>query len=842
MTRHASLHAHLIGQDWRHHPGRVAVALLAIALGVALAFAVHLINASALAEFGQAVRRVNGQPDLELRARTGRHLDEALYARVAALPGIAQVSPVLEIDTVALDAQGRKRGLKLIGQDALVAATLAPALLPVPVAAPGEDTRFAVLDPDRLFLNAAAQRLLGVAPGAWLRVQSGNRLVALRVGGTIGADTGPLAVLDLAGAQAHFDRLGQLDRLDVRLQPGVGRETFLATLAALPLRAAAPDEAAERVSNLSQAYRVNLTVLALVALFTGAFLVFSVQSQAVAKRVPQLALLGVLGMTARARLALVLQESALLGVLGAALGLALGTALAWLALRLLGGDLGSGLLGGAAPALQWSGVAAAVYGGLGVVAALAGGWQPAQVAARLAPAQSLKGLGGDDHASRHPGLGPLLVAAGVALAFVPPWHGLPLAAYAAVALLLLGGILTVPLLVGALTGRLVPPRQPIALLAIERARDQRASATITVAGVVASLALSVALTVMVASFRDSVTGWLDAVLPADLYARTATTSAQADGAYLDAGFLRAAAALPGVARLQGLRIVPLDLDPARPPVALIAREIGEARRTLPLVGEPAPPGPPGRPEVWVSEGLVALYGSAPGGTLTLPLPDGRRVDVHVRGVWRDYARQQGALVVERATWRQWTGDERVNDLALWLAPGAEAAAVQAGLRALAADGALLEIATPAEIRATSLAIFDRSFAVTYWLQAVAIVIGLFGIAASFSSQVLARRREFGALQHLGMTRAQVLALVCAEGAVWTAVGAALGLGLGLAVSVVLVHVVNPQSFHWTMSMTLPWGRLLALVAAVLAAGSLTAWIAGRAAASREMALAVKEDW
>ena len=129
-------------------------------------------------------------------------------------------------------------------------------------------------------------------------------------------------------AQAHFDRLGQLDRLDVRLQPGVGRETFLATLAALPLRAAAPDEAAQRVSNLSQAYRVNLTVLALVALFTGAFLVFSVQSQAVAKRVPQLALLGVLGMTARARLALVLQESALLGVLGAALGLALGTALA----------------------------------------------------------------------------------------------------------------------------------------------------------------------------------------------------------------------------------------------------------------------------------------------------------------------------------------------------------------------------------------------------------------------------------------------------------------------------------------------------------------------------------
>ena len=155
------------------------------------------------------------------------------------------------------------------------------------------------------------------------------------------------------------------------------------------------------------------------------------------------------------------------------------------------------------------------------------------MAAALSPAQSLKGLGGNDTAMNRPWLGPALMAGGVGLAFVPPLGELPLAAYAAVALLLLGGILSVPGLVGLLMGRITPPRQPIALLAVERARDQRASATITVAGVVASLALSVALTVMVASFRDSVTNWLDEVLPADLYARTATSTAQADSAYLD---------------------------------------------------------------------------------------------------------------------------------------------------------------------------------------------------------------------------------------------------------------------------------------------------------------------
>ncbi|NRT56688.1 FtsX-like permease family protein [Sphaerotilus uruguayifluvii] len=831
----------LAAQEARHHPGRIAVALLAVALGVALAFAVHLINASALAEFGQAVRTVNGQPDLELRAAGGRDLDEALYTRVAALAAVAQASPVIEIDTVAIDASGRKRALKLIGQDLLVAATLAPALLPRPDPARGADLRLAGLDPRQVFLNPAAQQLLGVPAGGRLRLQSGNRIVALTVGGTVAAEAAPLAVIDIAGAQAFFGRPGRISRIDLRLAPGADRAGLLAVLGP-GVRAAAPDEAAQRVSNLSQAYRVNLTVLALVALFTGAFLVFSVQSQAVAKRVPQLALLGVLGMTGRERLALVLLESALLGLAGAAAGLALGTGLALLALRVLGGDLGSGLLGGSAPALQWSDTAAWVYGGLGLLAALAGGWQPAQRAARLAPAQSLKGLGGEDLSPRRPWLGPLLLVLGVALAFAPPWRELPLGAYAAVALLLVGGIATVPLLVGAVLGRRAGPRQPVLLLAVERARDQRDSAAITVAGVVASLALSVALTVMVASFRDSVTGWLEEVLPADLYARTAATAAQADGAYLEPAFLRAAAALPGVARVQAQRVVPIELDPARAPLALIARELGDARRTLPLVGEPVEAGSDGLPELWASEGAVALYGLSPGRRVALPLPDGRRVEMRVRGVWRDYARQQGSLAIDRAAWQRLSGDERINDLALWLAPGADLDAVRRGLRALTADAALLEIATPAEIRATSLAIFDRSFAVTYWLQAVAIVIGLFGIAASFSSQVLARRREFGALQHLGMDRRQVLALVCAEGAVWTGFGALLGLALGLAVSVVLVHVVNPQSFHWTMDMALPWGRLAALAVAVLVAGTLTAWIAGRAAASREMALAVKEDW
>jgi putative ABC transport system permease protein len=408
---------------------------------------------------------------------------------------------------------------------------------------------------------------------------------------------------------------------------------------------------------------------------------------------------------------------------------------------------------------------------------------------------------------------------------------------------LLGGIVCVPAGVAALLRGVAPPRHALALLAVERARHQRHTATIAVAGVVASLSLAVALTVMVASFRDSVTQWLDTVLPADLYVRATQSVGAGDVTTLPNAMPARAAALAGVERVESQRVVSLQLDAAKPAVVVIARALPDPEKRLPLVGELVAL-PTGATAVYVSEAMVDLYGARPGTTLALPLTGNPRV--FVRGVWRDYARQHGAIAIAGEDYRRLSGDTRISDLALWLRPGADASRVQLGLRSLATelglDGGLLEFASAGEIRVTSLHIFDRSFAVTYWLQGVAIAIGLFGIAASFSAQVLARRKEFGLLSHLGLTRGQVLAVVAAEGAVWTAAGALLGLGLGLAVSIVLVKVVNPQSFHWTMDLLLPWGRLAALCAAVVVAGTLTAWLAARNAASRQMALAVKEDW
>lgn len=845
-------------QELRQHPWRTATALVAIMLGVALGFAVHVINQSALDEFSRAVRTVSGQPDLELRAMQGG-LPESLYGRVAQQPQVSLAAPWIE--ATALAGTATPVQLRVLGGDALRLAPVAPALMPRLFDGGGRLDLFA---PDAVFLNATALEALGLTPEQArhtpLPWQLGGRAQTLRIAGTVAASGPPLAVMDIGALQDSLQRWGQVDRIDVLLAEGATRESLLAELRRLPdwpaqALASRPGDDQQRIAEMSRAYRVNLTVLALVALFTGAFLVFSVLALSVAQRAPQFALLAVLGLTPRQRLGLVLLESLLLGMVGSAAGIALGAGLAWLALHLLGGDLGGGYFAGVQPALQWSASAALTFGLLGVAATVAGGWWPARQAMELPPAATLKGQGaGSERAARGlPAL--LLMAASVALAFVPPVAGIPLAAYAAVALLLLGGMAALPWLLGQLL-HLVPQsllRQPLALLPVERARRMRRSTTVAVGGVVASLSLAVALTVMVASFRDSMIAWLDAVLPAPLYLRTAGSAGRADAAPLPADLAARIAALPGVQRAQPMRSTSLWLSPDRPAVSLLLRPLhGPQGQQLPWIQGPVQ-APAGSTPVYVSEAVAQLYGVRPGQewpllAQALPSEDSR---VFVAGIWRDYVRQFGAIAMD------WDDYQRLADgsattagpteIAIWQDGDDTATAQQLQARIqslLAGPGAAqaLEFASSGALRERSMRIFDRSFAVTYWLQAVAIGIGLFGIAASFSAQVLARRKEFGLLAHLGLTRRDILAVVAGEGMAWTTAGAIAGSLLGLGVAVILVHVVNPQSFHWTMELSLPWPRLLALAASVIAAGTLTAWLAGRAAAGREAVLAVKEDW
>ncbi len=833
QLRHLSLP--MLKAQW----GRQLLALLAIALGVALAWGVHLLNASALAEFASGARAMAGTPDLVLRARQGALSDTQLEALLDD-PRVAQASPVLEAQ---VSAPGLPR-LRLLGLDPLQAAALTPQLLPLPFAAAADrQTLMQWLTPDAIYLNEAALAALPTPRPSHLELrwtQDGQaRSARLRLAGRVAAPGAALAVIDIAGAQQLLGRLGQLDRIDLRLASGITAEEWRAGLAPQLQAGAAPDEG-EQLGELSRAYRVNLGVLALMALFSGSFLVFAVISLGVARRLPQLALLGVLGLGARERQALVLAESALLGLLGAALGLALGSGLAALGLRLLGGDLGSGLLAGARPRLHIEPLPLLIYGGLGVAVALAAAWLPARAAAAIAPAQVLKGLGSQQKAPVPAWLGPGLLLTAAALSQVPALFGLPLAAYLAMLCLLAGGLLAVPLLVRSLLALLPSRPSPTLLLLSRRARDQAGEATQMLAGVLVALALSVAMLVMVTSFRDSLQQWLRQVLPADLYVRSALREADGQGGALPHAVLQALPTLPGLQAHARQRSRQALLGETS--VGLLAREFGDETQ-LPLVGSLAQAPSKGLAPIYLNEALRDQLQARPGERLTLRLPGRPEVlEVFVRGVWRDYARQSGALQMSLADYRAAFDDPSVTELYLWLTPGTQIATVQQRLQDVAGEGAALEFAASAELLAQSLRAFDRSFAVTYWLQAMALALGLVGVAASLSAQLLARRRELGLLRHLGLQRAELLRLLLAETALYTSAGALAGLLLGLLLSLVLVFVVNPQSFHWTMSLSLPWARLALSPLAVLLAALATAALVGRGLGRQDAVQAVREDW
>ncbi|MGZ5093559.1 MAG: ABC transporter permease, partial [Burkholderiales bacterium] len=189
-----------------------------------------------------------------------------------------------------------------------------------------------------------------------------------------------------------------------------------------------------------------------------------------------------------------------------------------------------------------------------------------------------------------------------------------------------------------------------------------------------------------------------------------------------------------------------------------------------------------------------------------------------------------------------TGDERANEAAVYLDPSAAADEVSIRLRNAFGNAQGLEITSTRELKSTSLAIFDRTFAVTYVLEIAAVVIGLFGVSTSFSAQALARRREFGVLRHIGMTRREIASMLACEGLVVGGLGVLVGLALGWVISLILIHVINRQSFHWSMDMYLPWQALASIAAALVIAAAVTAVLSARRAMTGDVTRAVREDW
>jgi putative ABC transport system permease protein len=826
----------VIAGSLAQNKARCLLSVLAIALGVALGYAVQLISTAAVNELGQGIQFLSGTADLQVRGpREG--FDQGVYVQLARMAEVATASPVVEVDARLAD---RNETLKIIGIDAFRAAGVQPGLIASP------ENPQDLLRPDLLFPSPAAAHWLGVDAGGIVKLQSALRDVDLRVAGQVPANAEQrFAVMDIAGAQEYFDRLGRITRVDLRLRPGVDVADFRTRLQALlppGLAAERPEASVTASASLSRSYRVNMNVLALVALFTGGLLVFSTQALAVVRRRAQFALLRVLGVTRRRLLLLLVVEGAAIGAIGGVLGLIGGYILAEIAVRTVGLDFGAGYFRGLAPALAPDPFALVLFLCLGVAMATLGSLAPAIEAARAAPALALKAGDQERAFARLRPVWPALLtlAVGTLATLLPAQAGLPIFGYVAIALLLIGTLLLIPRIAAIVLAKLPMPRNASAQLALLQLRGAPGQAGVSLVAIVASVSLMVSMAIMVASFRMSLDTWLERVLPADVYVRA---NAVGDSAYLSVDDQARIAALPGVRRVEFMREQQLLLDPYRPRIVLLARE-GDASalaQRLPLVSASVTIAADEPPPVWVNEAMVDLYGYALGDTIRLPLA-GSSIAFTVAGVWRDYARSQGAVIIERTRYQALTGDGTATNGALRLAPKADVATISAEIVRDIPGGSRLDVAAPGEIRELSLKAFDRTFAVTYALELAAVVIGLFGLSSSFGALVLSRRREFGLLRHIGMTRRQVGTMLAAEGFVVSGIGLIIGLGLGWVISLVLIHVVNRQSFHWSMDLSVPWLALWGAALLVLSLSTLTAVAMGRQAMGTRAILAVKEDW
>ncbi|SER43400.1 putative ABC transport system permease protein [Nitrosomonas sp. Nm51] len=840
--------------EWRARFVQVIVAVMAIAIGVALGFSIHLINTAAFNEFSAASKNLSGQSDLQVYSKQG-YFDELLYPKLAQFKGIELINPVLEFTVPVPGEHGVEydRKLRILGIDMFRAADISPDLLGVPVEGQPMDS----LSDDAIFLSPAAMKWLQVKQGDMLQFNVGTQTIELRVaGGVTRARAGQrIGVMDIGAAQWRFNYLGLLSRIELKLDTGIHHAAFKAELekelgAQFFITEVVEQEA--RLASMSRAYRVNLNMLALVALFTGAFLVFSTQALSVARRRSQFALLRVLGFTRLHLLRLVVTEGVVLGVVGSFLGLALGYGFAALVIRFFGGDLGSGFFSDIQPGLYMDSVVAMLYFSVGLGVTMLGTVLPARDAMRIKPAIALKSSQESNAIDCLSVPWPAIVCLSLALllAQLPPVYGLPVFGYLAIALLLIGGLALMPYFAArffsfALStvnkrfncGKL----HATVLMVLARLANVPGQASVALSGVLASFSLMVAMAIMVLSFRVSVDNWLEHVLPADLYVRAADSGRQGG---FSPSEQKSLTELSEFSRIEFLRYQKMVLDPHRPEITLIARPVDsmDPRNTLPIIGEYIAPGQLSNHErpVWVSEAMVDLYGYNVGKQIMIPVGN----ELHsfiVAGVWRDYGRQFGAVQIQLSDYQELSNDMSINTAAAWLHSPVTMDEAYDALRRLP-YGDMLEITQSQSIRDTSLKIFDRSFAVTYLLEIIAVIIGLLGVAASFSVQMLARSKEFGMLRHIGVTRTQVLTLLAAEGGLLTALGVALGFVLGWCISLILIFIVNPQSFHWTMQLYMPWNWLLLIAGIMLISASITALIAGRRAVSGSVVRAVREDW
>lgn len=796
---------------------RTVLAIFTVALGVAVVLAIELAGDAAAGSFRSSVQALSGREDFEVTAVGGVPGD--VVGRLARLPYPIHVTARIES---VITVQGIRRPFTLLGVDFLASAADLPGGQP-----PGGRSDGQPVPGERAVW---VPKGLGKRPGESIKILVNDRFEEFHVAGVLPApEVDDLLVMDIATADEAFGRRGDVDRILVRVPATASLEEWDRRIgAALPDGVTLLRRGAATAENrrMLSAFRWNLRVLSYVALIVGAFLIYNTISVSVVRRRAEIGAVRALGASRRSVLLAFVAEAGCLGLAGALAGLPLGRLMASGAVGLIGATVSSLYVSSTPGEIRLTAGTVLLALGIGVGIAIVSAISPAREASLVSPVDAM-GRGRRDfivrvHRFRDLALAVVLGAAAALSARAQPLNGIPVFGYLAAVMAVASCGLAIPALVAVLASRssrfLGRTLGVEALLAARSLSGSLRRTSVLVAALATAIAMTTSVGIMVGSFRETVLVWLNGVLPADLYLSPAGYGGP--NRHLDPGLADRIERLPGVAAVDRFRAFEVRYQGRPATLAFFDARVSARHGGLTFLS--------GRPGRTVVEDLIdrdAVIVSEPfankqhvraGDTIALPLA-GRRVSFRVIDVYFDYSGERGFLMADRSTLlRHLPQDAEPGTLAVYVAPGAAVRTVRDAVRDAAADSRV-GVVSNAEIRRAAVEIFDRTFAITYALEAVSVFVAVMGVAGALLALVIDRRRELGLLRFLGASRGQVRRLILFEAGLLGLLANVAGLALGIALSLLLVFVINKQSFGWTIQFHWPVAVLIGALSIVYAA-------------------------
>ncbi|MCH8266002.1 MAG: ABC transporter permease [Acidobacteria bacterium] len=807
---------------------RTALSILAVGLGVGVILAVHLANRSSIGSFETSLTEISGRTNLSILAPNG--IDEQLLPRVAEMLGTeVKISPVMESTAVVASTREvlRVLGIDIVQDSPFRDITLAGTNLSQ------RDFLLLLSDPHSLVVSQNFARRNGLSPGSTIRLLVNDREDSYTVRGILALEgpgktlAGSIAIMDIAAAQLVFGRLGKLDRLDLIVPPEQLPAYQNKLAAGLPpgLRVERPETRAEQAGKMLRAFRWNLTALSYISLVVGAFLIYNTIAISVIRRRAEIGTLRSLGATRGEVLRLFLSEALLLGSVGALVGIGLGRALAGLALRAVSGTVNTLYLAAPPSPIHLTLGLAAGAMAIGLLTAFFSALLPAMEATGILPAEALQRGAHEQHrqlATRRYAAGGGMALAGAFLAaLLPSVGGLPLFGYLATLLVIVAFSFFMPLLLAIFTRAADRPVRALAGVEGQLAARGLAASPLRISILTMSLATAVAMmasvAIMVGSFRQTVTVWADQTLRADLFLKPAAQRGNGTDATIPAEAIAMVRSSPGVQAVDAFRGVEIVYQGNAALLGSGQWETLIRYGNLLFVDGRSPrevlSGDPARLAI-VSEPFAHHNRIRRGQEIAIDTPSGK-ASFQVAGIYYDYANDRGTVIIEREIYRRLFHDDTATALAIYLEPGADSEQVRAGLwNALGEQGYQFLITPNADLQQAVLRVFDRTFSITYALEAIAILVAALGIANALLALTLERRRELGILRMLGATSRQLKKIILTEAALVGLLGNLTGWLMGLLLSLILIFTINKQSFGWTIQFVYPAGFLALSGAAI----------------------------